>query len=133
VGTYTTDTFWANKLLVAEAHASGLTRGEIVAEATKIQPCAGMFGDPGPFDYDHGLAMAMFVIKGGRMSLFDLTHNDRVRAGDWTDVEAVYGLDRMDDIRSWLATNEAYLASSGSGPEYRAFCAAADKIQDLLK
>ena len=132
-GGYVEEAFHANKQLVAEAHASGRTREAIVAEAMKVQPCANVYAvTRDEFGNDWGLAMAWNALKGSRMGLF--VHAIRaVNRNNWDDIVAIYGQDRVQEVRQWMAANRAYLDSTGYGsPEYNTWVAASDKVKDIL-
>jgi hypothetical protein len=132
-GGYVEDAFHANKRLVLEAAKSGRTREEIVAEAMKVQPCAGVYAvTHDEWGNDWGLAQAMLALRGQRLGLF--VHAVRAKHhDDWSDVIAIYGHDRVQEVREWIAANRAYLDSTGyATPEYSAWVAASDKVKDIL-
>jgi arginyl-tRNA synthetase len=137
-GGYVEEAFHANKQLMAEAHASGRTREAIVAEAMKVQPCAAAYAvTHDEWGNDWGLAMAMLALRGRRLGLF--VNAVRAKHDDnWSDVIAIYGQDRVQEIRAWMAANEAYLAAGYATPkghvthEYNTWVAASDKVKDIL-
>jgi hypothetical protein len=134
---YAEGAFYANQALIAEAQASGLTRAEVVAKAMALQPIALVYAEGADeWGNDHGLAMAWWCLQGHRFPLGTLAISANI-SGDWADVEACYGAERLADIKAWQAAMNAHKAegrwSSLESPARLAFVRAADKIMDLLR
>lgn len=109
------EAYWANKLAVEAAQASGLTREQIVATAMACMPCAGVYNtvETETFgDLDWGLAMAWLTLQGRPMTLGSLVR--RADAHGWSDVEACYGTPALPAIKEWAAA----VAALGAEPRW---------------